>query len=321
MMLLSSVFVFAAGEPLAFLKLGAGVRATGMGGAYTAVSDDDAGVFYNPSGLAPLKSLNITAETYLLTFDRSVNYISACKSFDLAGHYYTAGLSWFYYSVGNIEARSTDSPMPESMISDATNLAILTVATALSDRLYAGMNAKLDLRLLDNIKAVGFGFDAGIMLKIIEGLRAGICASNLSDNTWWDNTDYNEPAPQTYSFGLSYLHDDIFGVPKLGALLSADLVANTFGFVKFRCGAEIKVNDFFFLRAGYNGELSAGFGIVLKPSDRISVKFDYAFLSDAIIDGSLNHRVGVTLDFLTDGAKNTTPAETGIRVEKNEEAW
>jgi hypothetical protein len=317
--------IYAAGEPMAFLKLGVGARATGMGGAYTAVSDDAAGVFYNPAGLAPLKSLHLMAETYLLTFGRNVNYISACKSFDLGGHYYSAGLSWYNYSAGqDIEARSTNSPQPERRISDNTHLVILTVATGVSGNLYAGINAKLDLRVIDDVKAAGFGFDAGIMLKIFDGLQAGICASNLSSNTWWDNRNYNEPAPQAYSFGLSYGREDIFGLPKFSALVSADCVINTSGFMKLKCGAEIKANDFFFLRAGYNGAFSAGCGAVFRPSDRFSIKFDYAFMADTIIEASLNHRVGVTVDFMMEGAKSSAPAakeENKKDVKNSEEPW
>jgi hypothetical protein len=316
--------LFAAGEPMAFLKLGAGVRATGMGGAYISVSDDAAGVFYNPAGIAGIKCLHLMAETYLLTFGRSVNYISACKSFDTGGHSYTAGLSWYNYSAGSdIEARSTNSPQPERVFSDSSHLVILTAATGISDRLYAGINAKLDLRVIDDVKAAGFGFDAGVMLKIAGGLQAGICASNLSANTWWDNNNYNEPSPQGYGFGLSYRHTDVFGVPKLGALVSADCAVNTSGFIKFRCGAEISANDFFFLRAGYNGMFSAGCGAVFRPSERFSIKFDYALLVDAIEEGSINNRVGVTMDFMTDAPKRSGPAakEENKKEEKNEEPW
>ncbi|MBN1638193.1 MAG: UPF0164 family protein, partial [Ignavibacteriales bacterium] len=35
-----------------FLKIGAGARAIGMGGAYTALSDDIYSVYYNPAGIA-----------------------------------------------------------------------------------------------------------------------------------------------------------------------------------------------------------------------------------------------------------------------------
>lgn len=43
-----------------FLKLGAGARAEGLGGAYGAVSEDATAVYWNPAGLALLKSQSAT---------------------------------------------------------------------------------------------------------------------------------------------------------------------------------------------------------------------------------------------------------------------
>jgi hypothetical protein len=36
---------------------GVGARAMGMGGAYTAVSDDAAAIYYNPAGLAQMRRI------------------------------------------------------------------------------------------------------------------------------------------------------------------------------------------------------------------------------------------------------------------------
>lgn len=289
---------YGAGEPMAFLGLGTGVRATGMGGAYTAVPGDAAGAFYNPAGISSVRSLQFTAETYLMTFGRSVNYISTCKAFDMSGHYYAAGLSWFNYSAGgDIEARSTNSPEPERKFSDNSHLFILTAATDISDRLSFGINAKLDLRVIDDVKGTGFGFDAGVLLKIAQGLYIGVNASNIRADIWWDNKDYKESAPASYSAGLSYSIADIFGAQGFGALVSADGVFNTFGFMKIKCGVELKANDFFFLRAGFNGAFSAGCGAVFKLSEAFSLKIDYAFSSDAVTETFLNHRVGISMDF------------------------
>lgn len=319
--------LMAAGEPMAFLKLGVGARAAGLGGAYTAISDDAAGVFYNPAGITGIDSLQLSAETYLLTFGRMVNFISACKPFNLAGHSYSAGLSWLNYSAGaDIEARSTNSPLPERRISDNSHLAVLTLATGISDRVFFGINAKLDLRVIDDVKGTGFGFDAGIMVKIIEGLNAGFSAVNLSANTWWDNRDFNEPAPQSYNFGLSYGGEDIFGILKLDALVSLDLVLNTFGFMKLKAGAEIRANDFFFLRAGYNGNaFAAGCGAGFSPSDKITLRVDYALVFDTVADASINHRIGLVSDFMIEPEdKENEKPKGGVKDEdkaESEDPW
>jgi hypothetical protein len=52
-----------AGEPTgaAFLKIGAGARAVGMGSAYTAMADDAAAAYWNPAGLGRLGEREVSA--------------------------------------------------------------------------------------------------------------------------------------------------------------------------------------------------------------------------------------------------------------------
>ena len=52
-------------QPQSLNISGAGARAMGMGGAFTAVADDATATFYNPAGLAQLKRPEVTAVGYL----------------------------------------------------------------------------------------------------------------------------------------------------------------------------------------------------------------------------------------------------------------
>ena len=103
LLLLLPVGLFAdtGGEAFAFLKAGAGSRATGMGGAFTSVSDDCSGSFYNPAGLVRVNGLQLIAETYFLSFGRSLNFVSTCKPFTIGNNVYSVGFSWINYSGGN----------------------------------------------------------------------------------------------------------------------------------------------------------------------------------------------------------------------------
>jgi len=312
------------GEPMAFLKLGAGARATGMGGAYTAVADDAAGILYNPAGFIKVRGLQFIAETYILSFGRSINYISTCKPFPVGNSLFAAGISWLNYSAGqDIEARSTNSTDPESTISDSTHIFIFSGAARISRKFSFGGNVRVYLETLDGTKGLGAGFDLGAMLNIMEGLNAGFSVLNMSTTLDWDNTVYKESLPQTYNLGVSYFVPSVFSINKLDVLASADGVYNSFGFFKFRPGVEITANDLFFFRAGYNGAISLGMGFRFSPSPVFSAKFDYAFSNDQILDGSFNHRIGLTVEYMTQGTGGEAggAAEKSQEGKKNEEAW
>jgi hypothetical protein len=48
-----------------------GARATGLGGAFTAISDDASGLLYNPAGMADVKRANLSISTSLYGFERT----------------------------------------------------------------------------------------------------------------------------------------------------------------------------------------------------------------------------------------------------------
>jgi hypothetical protein len=50
-----------------FLKIGTIARSSGMGGAFVAVADDEAALYYNPSGLAGIKQKTFIAGVRLPT--------------------------------------------------------------------------------------------------------------------------------------------------------------------------------------------------------------------------------------------------------------
>jgi hypothetical protein len=287
------------GEPFAFLKLGIGPRATGMGGAFTSVADDASAIYYNPAGTVTLSGMDLMAETYMLSMGRSLNYLATAKPFAVNKATYSVGFAWINYSAGSdIEKRLTDSPDPDSVFSDAANIFIFNISTTLSDRLYLGGNFKFFYETIDVNKGIGVGFDIGAMAKFTDTLKAGISISNVSANLSWTNNSLQESLPTSAAAGLSDLFRNIFGAQGLNLLLSGDLVYNTFSGVFAKAGGELSVNDFFYLRSGYGDSFTLGAGLKLKPSDALSIRVDYAFLSDTIEPGAFNHRIGLLVTYL-----------------------
>ncbi len=61
------------------LGIGAGARALGLGGAFTAIADDATSTIWNPAGLPSVEDLTITVSTAKLSFDRNHNFIGIVK--------------------------------------------------------------------------------------------------------------------------------------------------------------------------------------------------------------------------------------------------
>jgi len=290
---------YAAGEPMAFLNMGAGARATGMGGAFVSVADDTSAVLYNPAGIVGVHGMQLAAETYILSLGRSVNYMSICKPFDIGDNVYSTAISWLNYSAGrDIEKRTTNSNDPDSLFSDVSHFFIFTAAAAVSKRFYAGANIKLMLHYIGEAQGTGVGFDAGAFFKTGMGLDFGLSVMNISANMNWDNSPHVEKAAPVISAGASYNAAGLFRVPGLKLLLSGDILYNSFGYLSARAGVEASGNGVFFIRAGYSGAPAFGVGIKLEPSQVFAFRFDYAFIDDIIIPGAFNHRLGVTVEYI-----------------------
>ena len=107
---LTSGSVFAVGDggyAGSFLRLGAGARPLGMGGAFTAISDDATASFWNPAGLAQLQKRQIAAAYSQMFEGRRQGLLGlACPS-PLG----TVGLGWMSYGVGGISKRGPDGQL------------------------------------------------------------------------------------------------------------------------------------------------------------------------------------------------------------------
>jgi opacity protein-like surface antigen len=287
------------GESFAFLKLGMGTRATGMGGAFTSIADDASAAFYNPAGTVKLSGIELMAETYMLSFGRSLNYVATADPFFIGKTLYALGFSWINYSSGSdVQARLTNSDTPDSLIGQSSNLFLFNVSTTLSERLSIGGNFKFFSDSLDKYSGTGVGFDLGAIYKIIEGLNAAIDISNISSNVTWNLSSHIDTPPQTITAAISYEYRDMFGLKGVSILPAADFVFDSFAGFELRCGAELDINRVFYLRTGYNNGFTAGAGLKLKPSEQLTMNLGYAYYADSIDPDSNSQRIGASIIYV-----------------------
>ena len=76
---------FAGVDAMPHLRLGAGARSIGLGGAVTAIAEDATATVWNPAGLGSAADLSLNFSTQQLDLDRSHNFIALTKALGSAG--------------------------------------------------------------------------------------------------------------------------------------------------------------------------------------------------------------------------------------------
>lgn len=199
-----------------------GVRALGMGGAYTAVSDDADAAAYNVAGIAQLDKPEITFTSVRLFsgldgFDIGTDYLGGV--YPISEKYGSVSAGWAF--VGDAGLRREDSVN----IGYARTLDDLIGLIAEIDwmSVYAGVNFRY-LRtetksvthngaLLGDLSNSAFAFDAGLLLKFKYGISFGYSGKYL--NAPAIGYKFEDSVKPTNIFGLAYYAEElpILGIP------------------------------------------------------------------------------------------------------------
>lgn len=256
----------------AFLKIGVGARALGMGGAYAAIADGADSVYWNPAGLSALTKRDATASFGLLFEDMSQGFVGyAAPAF--GG---TLGGGVDYLRIGSIEKRAGDTEAADSTFAAGHYAAAL--AYALPDTLPGlglGASLKYIREDIDAMHAGALALDLGARYKTsVEGLNAALTAQNLGTSL------ASDPLPLTTRLGAAYR---LRGLPLLAAADIESLWLEKRHTLDL--GAEVRAAEALALRAGYRvgqsrDELgsglvgfSAGLGLRFE-----GIALDYAFV-------------------------------------------
>ena len=120
----------------AFLKIGVGARAVGMGDAYTAVGDDVSAIFWNPAGIGRLQGVHYLA-SYNRWFVDTAVYAGAVTFSTAKG---VVGLSLRSFQTGSIPERTIFAPTGTGKMVDGNAfVAGLTYAARPTSKLNVGV--------------------------------------------------------------------------------------------------------------------------------------------------------------------------------------
>jgi hypothetical protein len=83
-----------------FIEIGPGVRASGLGGAFTAIANDGSAIYWNPAGISQLKRIEIGAmRAFLYNGLAHYDHLTYCQPLP---NDVTIGLSWVRLSIPDI---------------------------------------------------------------------------------------------------------------------------------------------------------------------------------------------------------------------------
>jgi len=143
-----------------FLKIGAGARAIGMGGAYTAIANDIYGVYWNPAGVANSPQNGQVAFNHV-NWLADISYDFAAASLNV-GEVGTFFMSMTSLGVPEDKVRTNEFPEGDGRMWDAKYLAIgVGFARKLTDKFSVGINLKYIREGIWNNSASGMAIDIG----------------------------------------------------------------------------------------------------------------------------------------------------------------
>lgn len=304
-----------------FISIGVGGRALGMGGAFSAISNDITAAYYNPAGLANLNYpqfalmhderygnlVNYNYAAVALPFEKDMTFALTATRLAVDGIPDTRNAlvdgrnQNVIFDINNPNARIDPSRITE--FSNQDWAFYLSFAKKLEDNFSYGANVKIIYRSIAEFNAFGLGVDVGALYSPLNNFYL---AANLQDITTtlvaW-STGRNELVTPTLKLGSAYMYD--FGWGKLTPAMDFDVrfenrkFASQFnlGPVSFDAhfGLEFIFKNLIALRGGFNDvkQFTAGAGIKLP---KLNIDYSFARFNMSELDRLPDtHRISLIL--------------------------
>ena len=266
-----------------FLNIGVGAKAAALGGAMTARAEGAEAIYWNPAGLAGLKSAEAVFSHTLWIFETS--HTSAGFALPL-GERTALGVLVNYFSAGTMD-KVDNTALTAGTFSASDLSAAVCLSAKLTDKLPIGISLKFISSTIEEVSGIAFAADFGLKYVLSNDFTLGAGIYNLG--TKLKHSVVEEDLPLSIRGGVL--------LKLLGASLSADAILPSAGNAGFSTGAKyvfsLSSNSLVAARAGYEsrvstGGLSAGAGFAIG-----ALNLDYAFLMFG--DLGNNHRFSIKI--------------------------
>ncbi len=278
----------------AFLKIGVGARAVGMGEAQAAAAEGPEALYWNPAGLAvdSRRAVSFTHNEWL--DDVRYEYLGISYPLFNLG---TIGFSAGRVGMGKLVGRDEEGNYTGDF--GASDMALsLGYGRRFFNFLAVGAAAEYISSKIEDESASAFAGSVGVVADLpLPGLAAGVSASNIGGEMKF--IDEGDPLPLAVRGGLAYL------LPLGGE--TNELMVAVDG-VKFNDRDDVMVNtgvEYWFMktiaaRAGYKGNydqdgLTGGLGFRYSPAANLGLLADYAYADMGVFGAT--HRITVGMQF------------------------
>lgn len=289
-----------------FLKIGVGARATSMGDAYVALSDDISCLYWNPGGLGMLKKNEAIFQATDWIMDTKLYFGGGSFRLSNIGVF---GISYYSFSSGEIEETTLDEPEGTGNTFNTSNNAFgLSFSRQLTDRFSAGVTVKYITEKIYLEEAGTVGLDVGSVFisNFLNNMRIGFSLSNLGGRMQLEGAGLgfkHTPGTKTYPAQLTTEQWDIpmlfrFGVAtdivkmKNYRMTFSTEVMDSRDFIhRISVGSEFAFRDMVFLRGGYKfnydeSDLTLGGGLKITISPGLYMGINYAYQNFGILNNT-----------------------------------
>ncbi len=306
-----------------FLGIGAGPRAIAMGGAFTAVANDPAALYWNPGGISRLDRNEVLLEHTNYLVGTSYNFFAAVVALDENN---AIGVSVTNLAYGSSEVTTVSQPDGTGETWDANDWAIgLTYSRNLTDRFSIGGTAKMVMQQIWRESATGYALDAGLLyITPFNDMKIGMEIANFGTDMHMTGQDLfithnpdpsvagdnskipaeyytgSYPLPLIFRIGLAM---DVIKTSGSRLTLAVDALHPSDNVQTMNVGGEYSFDEFISVRFGYKSlfvpeseeGFTLGIGLNYDITSEFNVKFDYGYENYGLLKNL--QEFGLTIGF------------------------
>lgn len=292
-----------------FLEIGMGARGTAMGEAYTTLSNDAGGVFWNPAGLVEVEKRNFFMAYNRWPADISLGAFSFAWNLDVWG---VVGINTTFLSTDDMAVTTIDDP--EGLTGQTFGISNysfgLSYARFLTNRLSVGATVKLVHEKYWDYGYDTWAVDIGTVYRTgFRGLKLGMSILHFAREINFDGTyiDYSDDKREkefnNYSLPINFrvgISIDAWESGKNKVISAFDVIHPNNNLEQYNLGLEYGFDKMIFIRSGYKfradeGGFTLGAGVQYELFGGQPIALDYSFAEMGVITDI--HRLSFAVSF------------------------